>query len=139
MRFDPATGEERPYPSHAAQWREWHGHMAWLINPWTGERRRASDVSSDPEGLLIVPDGGPMTAAPQPVLSDVALNMVKRLVEYIESNALCAHESTHRAGAIWTVCDECGARWADDKGGKPEFQWPAVVVDARRLLAGGGQ
>ena len=25
MKFDPATGEERPYPSHAAQWRSWHG------------------------------------------------------------------------------------------------------------------
>ena len=23
MKFDPATGKERPYPSHAAQWRNW--------------------------------------------------------------------------------------------------------------------
>ena len=56
MKFDPATGEERPYPSHAAQWREWHGvGTAWLFDPWTGRRRDARDVGSDVRGLLIVP------------------------------------------------------------------------------------
>ena len=63
MRFDPATGEERPYPSHAKQWREFKGDMAWLFDPWTGARRHASDVGSDLHGLLIVPDGEPIKAA----------------------------------------------------------------------------
>lgn len=58
MKFDPATGEPRPYPSHAAQWRNWHGRlMAWLFNPWTGHTRSAYDVGSDVQGLLIVPAG----------------------------------------------------------------------------------
>ena len=58
MKFDPATGEERPYPSHAAQWREWHGvGTAWLFDPWTGRCRDARDVGSDVYGLLIVPAG----------------------------------------------------------------------------------
>ncbi len=57
MKFDPATGEERPYPSHAEQWREWHGGTAWLFDPWTGRRRDARDVGSDVHGLLIVPAG----------------------------------------------------------------------------------
>lgn len=58
MRFDPATGEAKPYPSHAAQWREWHGHRtAWLFNPWTGGRRNAGDVGSDVLGQLICPPG----------------------------------------------------------------------------------
>lgn len=58
MKFDPATGEPRPYPSHAAQWRKWHGAgTAWLFNPWTGKRRDARDVGSDTVGLLIVPAG----------------------------------------------------------------------------------
>ena len=57
MKFDPATGEERPYPSHAAKWREWHGGTAWLFDPWTGRRRDARDVGSDVHGLLIVPAG----------------------------------------------------------------------------------
>ncbi len=58
MKFDPATGEQRPYPSHAAQWRKWHGvGTAWLFDPWTGRRRDARDVGSDIQGLLIVPSG----------------------------------------------------------------------------------
>lgn len=40
MKFDPATRQSNPYPSHAAQWRDYHGQMtAWLFNPWTGELR----------------------------------------------------------------------------------------------------
>ena len=57
MKFDPATGEERPYPSHATQWRNWHGIAAWLFDPWTGRRRNAHDVGSDVHGLLIAPAG----------------------------------------------------------------------------------
>ena len=57
MKFDPATGEERPYPSHATQWRNWHGTAAWLFDPWTGKRRNAHDVGSDVHGLLIAPAG----------------------------------------------------------------------------------
>lgn len=58
MKFDPATGEPRPYPSHAEQWRKWHGHgCAWLFNPWTGGRRDARDVGSDIHGRLIAPPG----------------------------------------------------------------------------------
>jgi hypothetical protein len=57
MRFDPATGDASPYPSHAQQWREFHGDYAWLFNPWTGDRRHAGDVGSDPFGQLIVPNG----------------------------------------------------------------------------------
>ena len=63
MKFDPATGEPKPYPSHAAQWRDWHGHcMAWLFNPWTGCRRDAGDVGTDTTGLLIIPNGEPVYA-----------------------------------------------------------------------------
>lgn len=64
MAFDPATGVEQPYPSHAAQWRHYHGHStAWLFNPWTGKRRVAEDVGSDLVGHLIVPPGEPVCAA----------------------------------------------------------------------------
>lgn len=58
MKYDPATCRDMPYPSHAAQWRLWCGAtLAWLYNPWTGERRDARDVGSDPQGLLIIPPG----------------------------------------------------------------------------------
>ena len=64
MKFDPATGDTRPYPSHAEQWREWHGYgTAWLFNPWTGGRRNASDVGTDVLGRLIQPPTEPLYAA----------------------------------------------------------------------------
>ena len=60
MEFDPATGERRPYPCHAEQWRLYHGQRtAWLFNPWTGQRRDARDVGSDVQGLLIRPGQPP--------------------------------------------------------------------------------
>lgn len=63
MKFDPATGAEKPYPSHADQWRNYHGALAWLFNPWTGERRNAGDVGTDCYGLLIIPCGDALTTA----------------------------------------------------------------------------
>jgi len=62
MRFDPATGQGRPYPSHAAQWREYNGPTAWLFNPWTGDKRSPLDVGSDVFGHLILPPEEPIYA-----------------------------------------------------------------------------
>ena len=55
MKYSPDTGEERPYPSNAKQWREYHGRVAWSYNPWTGEKRDLRDIGSDVLGELIVP------------------------------------------------------------------------------------
>lgn len=55
MLVDPATYHTKPYPSHAKQWREFHGNKAWLYNPWTGDARSAEDVDSDTFGKLITP------------------------------------------------------------------------------------
>jgi len=60
---DPATGAGRPYPSHAAQWRIYHGQTAWLFIPWSGDRRDARDVGSDCFGYAIAPTDGPLKAA----------------------------------------------------------------------------
>lgn len=63
MKFCPATRTPQPYPSHAEQWRKYHGkETAWLFNPWTGEQRDARDVGSDTFGHLIVPPGEPVYA-----------------------------------------------------------------------------
>ena len=58
MKYSPDTGEERPYPSNAKQWREYHGRVAWLYNPWTGEKRDLQDIGCDVFGELIVPPSG---------------------------------------------------------------------------------
>lgn len=60
--------------------------------------------------------------------------VMQKLVSHIDRNT-CMHEETHRGGAIWEICDQCGARWADDKGGKPEYTEPEYVAQARTMLA----
>jgi hypothetical protein len=65
MRYCPMTGRPQPYPSHAAQWRSYHGATAWLFNPWSGDRRDARDVGSDVFGLAILQPGENMAAAQQ--------------------------------------------------------------------------
>lgn len=65
MKYDPASGEHRPYPSNAHDWRRYHGPTAWLYNPWTGNKRDPRDIGTDVHGILIVPDGEPLYAGNQ--------------------------------------------------------------------------
>lgn len=53
MKFDPCSGEQKPYPSHAWQYREYHGQDAWLFDPWTGKRRDSRDIGTDVLGNAI--------------------------------------------------------------------------------------
>jgi hypothetical protein len=70
----------------------------------------------------------------QPAAVDVGVEgLVRDLVCEIERNT-CTHEETHRGGVLWEICDLCGAKWADDRGGRPEFQWPDCVERAREWL-----
>lgn len=54
MKYDPVTGDENPFPSEAKQYRKWHGPVAFLYNPYTGEKRAASDIGTDVFGHLII-------------------------------------------------------------------------------------
>lgn len=56
------------------------------------------------------------------------------LLEYVDRNT-CTHEDTHRGGAIWTICDGCGMKWADDEGGFAPHQDAPAVAAARAALA----
>lgn len=46
----------------------------------------------------------------------------------------CQHEETHRGGLLWTICNSCGFHWADDQGGKPDWEDPKEWVAARAAL-----
>jgi len=48
---------------------------------------------------------------------------LENLVDYVERNT-CRHENTHRGGVLWTICDDCGMKWADDRGGFPGYATP---------------
>ena len=46
----------------------------------------------------------------------------------------CTHEDTSRGGAIWTICNDCDRKWADDRGGFIPYVEPLFVSAARSLL-----
>lgn len=73
----PAYGTSNPFPSHAEQYREYHGKVAWLVNPWTGKNRDPKDIGSDPFGHLIS-DG----TAPEPDVNKIKQELyeAKRLL-----------------------------------------------------------
>jgi len=47
----------------------------------------------------------------------------------------CEHEDTYRGGAIWTICNLCGTKWADDEGGFVPYKMPKVLKEAEDFLA----
>jgi len=53
----------------------------------------------------------------------------------LAEDQICQHHNTHRGGAIWEICDDCGMKWADDMGGRPEFMWPDEIESARTALS----
>jgi hypothetical protein len=61
---------------------------------------------------------------------------LKRLLDRDERNT-CQHEDTHRGGFLWEICDSCGAKWADDEGGKPQWRDPPEWIEARAALGDG--
>jgi len=59
------------------------------------------------------------------------------LLRYAERNE-CEHDNTHRGGVIWTVCDGCGKKWADDEGGFKPYKQPPEIAAARAALLSQG-
>jgi len=49
----------------------------------------------------------------------------------------CTHESTRRGGTIWTICDDCGRKWDDDRGGFVPYSDPPGISALRAALGGG--
>jgi hypothetical protein len=60
------------------------------------------------------------------------VRIINDLIFLAEKN-ICLHESTHRGGAIWEICDECGMKWA---GGVPDSarELPAEIERAYGML-----
>ena len=62
---------------------------------------------------------------------------LKNLLSYAERNE-CHHENTHRGGIIWTICNDCGGKWADDQGGLKPYCEPVEITAARQALGDNG-
>jgi hypothetical protein len=54
MRYDPVTGNYAVRLATPEEYREHYGSVAWLYDPWTGNKRDLRDVGTDPLGKLIV-------------------------------------------------------------------------------------
>lgn len=65
-----------------------------------------------------------------------AQELRKPLEELLKNPNLypCQHEETHRGGFIWTICDQCGANFADDQGGVPEYEEHPSITRAYEVL-----
>jgi hypothetical protein len=66
-------------------------------------------------------------------LGEALVDALEALLLRDEQNT-CRHENTHRGGAIWKICDDCGAQWAVDRGGKPPWEEPPEWTRARAVI-----
>lgn len=70
----------------------------------------------------------------RPAAENAALRgALGKLIDY-STGQLCTHDDTYRGGAIWEVCRQCGAKWADDEGGRPEWDEPKQIKAARAAM-----
>lgn len=67
-------------------------------------------------------------------LTNVQLRVHLRAVLRAWDNNICTHEETHRGGTIWTICDRCEAKWADDRGGFIPYSDPVAIAAARAAI-----
>lgn len=67
-------------------------------------------------------------------MSDVNPFLREALLDHVDTNT-CLPETAHRGGAIWTICSDCGRKWADDDGGFKPHVDPRPVKLARAALA----
>jgi len=61
------------------------------------------------------------------------ISVLKKLRDEVEIR-ICTHEDTYRGGVIWEICSQCGDKWADDEGGRPENKLPSILDDADNLI-----
>jgi hypothetical protein len=58
---------------------------------------------------------------------------LKDLLDHVDAET-CVHENTHRGGTLWTICDDCGRKWADDEGGFVPYKDAPAVPKPRATL-----
>lgn len=67
------------------------------------------------------------------VINQTLLDALRALLQRDVMNT-CTHEETYRGGVLWTICSDCGRKWADDEGGKPEWVDPPEWVAAEDAI-----
>lgn len=85
--------------------------------------------------LRVRKPGEPRPAEKLHVRPRETLPLLRALLDLYDKNT-CIHEDTTRGGSIWTICQGCGRKWADDEGGFQPHVDPPEVQAARALLNG---
>lgn len=70
----------------------------------------------------------------QQQLQENVLQALRRVTNYA-ARQTCAHDDTYRGGVLWEICSNCGMKWADDEGGRPEDTDPPELVEAAEAIA----
>lgn len=71
----------------------------------------------------------------KPLQETAARDHLLEVLSIFDKNT-CTHDETYRGGSIWTICHECGMKWADDKGGFKPYEDPPEIAAAREFLRG---
>lgn len=80
LKFDPSTGNALVEHASPDAWRNYHGPVAWLFNPYTGAARDSRDIGTDVHGHLIYDE--------DPVLRSVPKTLPEELEHEIKLQAL---------------------------------------------------
>jgi hypothetical protein len=70
------------------------------------------------------------------IRADIAEGLLRALAGVIGlvENGTCFHAETYRGGLIWTICQDCGAKWADDEGGFNAPKAPIELIEAQEAI-----
>jgi hypothetical protein len=132
------------HDSHKTAWRPVFLHppaaeaqqaepVATIIRNATGQVRMV-DGSGEPFDMF-AHVGQSYYSHPPPAAVQRLRNSLRWAIREIERST-CTHEETHRGGAIWTICDHCDSKWADDEGGFVPYVEPPELIEARAALEG---
>jgi hypothetical protein len=92
----------------------------------------------DEDGEIEIRCIGALKLAPKIVRAvnhhDELVAALRDVTNFAEAQ-ICTHENTRRGGVIWTICDDCGAKFADDEGGPPTPKVFKPIARARALLS----
>lgn len=72
-----------------------------------------------------------------PASSDTKSMAALRGLLELYDRETCTHDDVKRGGSIWTICNQCDRKWADDRdGGFKPYTDPPPVMLARDLVYG---
>ena len=69
---------------------------------------------------------------PVGMTKDQVTKTIKKIINFAEMYQ-CEHEEVYRGGSIWTICQQCGKKWADDEGGYVPYEQPKEIIEAWEL------